>query len=739
MAGRIRVKKGIGERIMSKCGGTRAMGRGVLLALFLSLLFSAQPQAVLAEKKISLLLTGNLEGMFSLDVENQEQEDPLLLLGQSIIRERKRRQVDLYLDLGNAFHPGALSKYSYGSVMSDFFHYFDCRATLISSRDIRIGVDNLEFLQKGKRTMLLSANIVRDDRTVYQPAFEYPLDGDTIAFIGISSKKILFDIAEKNIYRINLESEQIALKRTIDTLKEKGVNYIVLLSGLTTEENVQLLRSNKEIDLILCGGDNPGKLHGERMNRIDFSDGRAIVFLQKRKGYYRLDLSLDERVSAGRLRFIPLRFIKTNEGSYREFVNRLSIWKKKFKEEEDTLIGSAPAEYILDDVKISQLLRGRFSAEIALVGINTVNRAHLRGDIRRFQLYRIVNDEYAVFTYTLAGAELKQLSEKAEGFVITGYEEGRVQGYPISDTRRYRVASTQRVFEAVEERLKKKISYTNTWTNITEILVDDLKDEKMLFREDYGYIDRRFRATIDILISNFFDQSAVSRKEEEPVPPGKPEISYRQWGMENKIDLTIYNRYHQFIITPYVYYIEEDIQDGEKNYLQNLLRGTFYYTTNLNCIVRPYHKSQCDSVVRAVDGLRPTIIRETFGANILTGNGFYKIIGNIGAGFEKQIHDPVNDPIYGIEAILKLQMGFLSFLTYGLSIDTFLAKEEVQGREIDHFRSEMENSLSFAINTFLELSLKHKWFYFYKKEYEERYENSQILVSLDIKTDFKIY
>ncbi len=709
------------------------------IMLLLCALCVAFPQAAPAKKRMSLLLTGNLEGRFSLDEENQEQNDPLLLLGQSIVRERKTRRIDIYLDLGNAFYPGALSKYSYGSIMYDFFQYFDCSATLISSSDVIIGVDNLAFLQEEKKTRLLSANIVRDGRTLYDPVFEHTIDGDTVAFIGISSQRVLFDIAEKSVYRLTLEDEKTALRRSVDLLKGRGVKHIVLLSGLDIEENVRLLKSVKEIDLVLCGGDGAGRLHGKKMNRVDFSDGRAIVFLQKRRGYYLLDLSLDERVSAGKLRFMPLQFINTRDRSYRQFLNRLSIWKRKFKEEENTLITAAAEESVIDNRRVAHLLRDRFRSEISIVGSNTVDRTVLKGDIKRFQLYRMINDEYTIFVYDITGAELKRLAKFSKRALITGYDAGKVQGYPVSDTRQYRVSSTQRVFDMVKGRLKREIPYANTWMNITEVLVDDLKDEKMLFRDDYGYLDRRFRMTVDLFISNFFDYSVISRKEEEPVPPGKPDITYRRWGMEDKIDLTVYNRYHQFILTPYIYYIEEEVHDGEKQYLQNLLRGTFFYNVNLDYIVRPYHKSQCDTVARDVDGLRPTIVRETFGANILTTGAFFRIEGNIGAGFEKQVHDPVDDPIYGVEAILKLQVTFLKLFTYSLSVDTFLAKRELNAGEVDHFRSETENGLSFALNSFLSLSLKHKWFYLYRKEYDDRYENSQFLATLDIKTDFKIY
>lgn len=713
--------------------------RAVSLQIILSLLFLSLTQHAIAKKKLSLLMTSNLEGRFSLDEGDQEKSDPFLLLGQDILRERRKGRFDLYIDLGNAFHPGALSRYSFGSVVSDFFHFFDCHATLISARDIRIGVDSLQFLQKGKKTLFLSANILKNNKPVYTPYFEYPHKGDIVAFIGMSSRKILFDVAEKNVYNISLEDEGEALKRTIEALKSRGIKYIVLLSGLSIERTINLLKSFKEIDMVICGGDNRGQFYGEKMSRIDIADGRTIVFLQKRSGYYLINLLLKDRIRAGIMRFKPLKYYKSDDKSYREFVNRQFVWKRKFKEEENKVIAqTGEREYVLDDNRISYLLRDLFNAEISVIEKNTVNRSALKGDIRRFELYKIVNNEYSVFTFNLSGAELKELSAKSEGLIINGYTGERVQGYPVDDNRKYRVSSTQSVYEMVKDRLGKDIAYKNSWVNISNIIMSDLKGEKILFRDDYGYLDRRFRATVDIFISNFFERSLIEKGEDIPTPPGQPKITYRKWGLEDRIDVTIYNRYHQFIITPYVYYVEEELKGEDKNYLQNLLRGTFLYNINIDAMVKPYHKSQGDTVIRDVNGQRPAIIRETVGAIIFSTGSFFRIEGNMGAGFEKQVHEPVENPIYGIEAIFKLQLVFLNSFTYYFRVDSFLSNEEWD-TAIDHLRSEMENSLSYRINTFLSFSLKHKWFYLYKRDFDERYSNSQVIASIDIKTDFKIF
>ena len=114
----------------------------------------------------------------------------MLVLAQNIIDERRKKQVDLYLDLGNALYPGVLSKYSSGSIMVDFLDYFSCAAVLVSSQDLQVGMKNLEFMEKNKKVRFLSANITEADKPIFTSWFAAEVAGTRIAFLGVSSSKV---------------------------------------------------------------------------------------------------------------------------------------------------------------------------------------------------------------------------------------------------------------------------------------------------------------------------------------------------------------------------------------------------------------------------------------------------------------------------------------------------------------------------------------------------------------------
>ncbi|MFZ2634080.1 MAG: hypothetical protein WA081_14435 [Desulfosalsimonadaceae bacterium] len=687
-----------------------------------------------ADTEIRLLLTANLNGRFEAAAENQDTEDPMLVMAQSLIREQKTRPADLFVDLGNAFYPGVLSRFSYGSVMMDFLDYLDCAATLVSSQDLNIGVSNLEFVSKGKHTRLLSANIKKNGKPVFAPWFIQRIQGKTFAFIGLTSDTGFLDIAEKKILDVTVKDFDKALADTINRLQTQHVDYMVVLSGRSYSENIALMEKYPDISLCISGGDATGELYAAKAERVDIGAGRSIITLTNPAGYYVLTLAAGEQPSVNALAVDSLAFRKpaysrTRDGNYLDFTSRLSIWKERFARDGEGDIIQTSVDVAVDDLRVAELLRHRFGTEAAILEKNTITPGKLAGNITFSHLLKLVNNEFPIFTYKLSGSELKQVARSQKNLVIAGTDGNTVQGYPIDDKRRYRICSPQSVYDRIVKSLNNEIKYTNSWQTIPDEIKEDLKGEQVIARSDYGYLDNRYRVLTDVALSNFYDHSSVSRDDDMDTPPGKPGKTYQKWGLEDKIDVTVYNRMHKFIFTPYIFYIRQD-----DSYFQNLLRGTFVYTYNMSPVLKPYHKSQLDTVVKEVDDLRPLLFRETFG--VLAETKY--VTAKMGLGFEKQTQDPEEDLLTGLETIVGVKYEILKNLTYTMDLDTFIAVEQVDLTE-QQIRAELTNALSYKLNSFMAVSTKHKWFYFYSLEAEDHYRYAQLLLTLDLVTDFKFF
>ncbi len=709
----------------SICRKTCLLG---ILVFLPGLLFALSARA---ETHVSLLITSNLQGKFSLDIKNQETTDPLLLLGQDIIFDRGNG-IDLYLDLGNALYPGILSKYSSGSIMLDFLNYFSCAAMLVSSKDLQVGTRNLELMQKNKRVRLLSANIVQGGKPVFTSWFAADFAGTRVAFIGVSSKKVRFDVAEKDLYGYSLADVKNAVAPQVKDIRTAGIKYIILLSGQSLKDTAEILETYPDISMALCGGDYTGRFIGGMASRVDLVDGRSIVMAAENVDYYHLNLVINDTLKVRSFEPRRARPIATGSFVYQEFKNRLTLWKEKFLEDEERLVAKlSDTENGVSDLSLGQLLRDRFHCELGIVEERTINRIPIEQTIRHADFLNMVNRDYNIFLITLTGDELKTVLRSQEELVIAGInsEGTQIQGTPLLENRPYHVAASQPAVQKIQRLLKKHITYSNTWLTVTDLLLEDLKNKQIVLRRDYDYLDRRFRTTIDASLSNFIDNSNVKRGDNIETPPGQPSKSYNKWGLEDTIDITVYNKYHRFIFTPYLFYTRQD-----EDHLNNILRGTFSYDYNLTEIFKPYNKFRYDTVVEKVNGLRPTVVRETFGFSAV-----YKYVnGKLGFGLEKEIQDPSEAALYGVEFIVGARVPFLSHFTYAFDLDTFTGILDQEGGQWQT-RSEINNGISARINSYLSVSFRHKYFYYNEDATGEKYRNSEFITSLDLRSDWKFW
>jgi 2',3'-cyclic-nucleotide 2'-phosphodiesterase (5'-nucleotidase family) len=702
------------------------MGLRLYSAVFLVCFVYVFHSYCFAYETLTIIATGNLRGNFSLDTD--ESADPLLKVARGIIAERSAKPVDCYVDLGNAFSPGALSRYSYGAAMLDFFEYVQCDAVLVGSRDVAVGLKNLELASRMRPTQLLSINIVIDNKPIFKPYWILQKAGIKVGFIGITSSKSIFDVAEKKVLSASLAAYRDYLTMTIESLQAMGCKYIIVLSGLSGAENIAIMKDYPAIDLILAGGDASGIYYDVYSPRVDLEDGRSIITLVRAGGHYSVRLMLKEKITIEKIYFSEADQ-KVSDSAYNELVERVNLWKERYAQAGAAAIADNFPATDISSVTIAHLLRHYYKSEVAVVDVTDVFSTRLEGTITSIDVQRIVQNDFTVFTYRLSGKQLNTISS-ASSLIFSGLANGKVQGRPIEGDRMYTIASTQSAYDVIADLAGADIPYTNTWIPLSDIITNDLKSKRSVAEKDFSYLDNRIRMTVDINLSNLYDNSDVSTNDTASTPPGMPSKTYKKWGFEDSADIAFYNQYHRLMLTPYIYYMRQDDQ-----YLQNLLRGTLFYTYLFNPYINPYHKSQVDTVVVTKDdNLRPILFRETVGASFT----YSYFTGRFGVGFEKQTQDPEEQILYGAESILQIQIPFLDYFMYTFNLDNFISRPENNNGNYQ-IRTEIKNTLSVTVTSWLALSIRHRWFYYNPLATQISYKYTQILISLDVKAKFKVF
>lgn len=702
-------------------------------------LFCLNPSFLWPESNtLKIFFTSNLEGKFV--IESKDEDDPLLNLSSLLLTEQNRNPGSLLIDLGNSFYPGALSKYSYGSVMMDFFHYTGYKSILVSSMDIRIGFENLAFLQKDKKTLLLSSNLLKNQKPIFNPYFEVNAGKkEKIVFIGVSSQKLILNISEKKLRKINIHKIEEAVDSVLSLYEDREHTHFVLLSGLTHEENLMVLKKYPAISAIIGGGDNNGNFSGLNAEQMLLSDGRAIYYLSRKNGYYEADLEVGALFKIKSFYFKPAKKEQmSDDENFFQLKKRVAIWKDQFTKDNSKKIANLNQnEYILDDEKMSLLMRSYFHTEISLIKIGSVRDSRLSGEINEADLFKLFFTDFPLLKFNLSGRQIKAIYNAQNDFIMNGYDaqKEKIHGYFIDGGQNYTVVSSQSGYEMACEMNEAKIPYRNTWRSFLDLLKWDLARVKSFPDFDVAAEnDSHFFSHIQFNFSLFYDQSSIKKGGDISTPAGQPDISYSQLGIESSLTWVLYNRWHQITFNPYLNFEKKTQKDQPDEFINNLFRGTLVYRLNCDFFLKPYQKSQLDTVVKKVDGERPTLIRETVGSSI----GSDIIEGNLGFGFEKKVHAPVLDPQYGMEVLLKLKWSILDNLVFKSSIDFFWSQDE-NNKSLSSFKTQAQTGFYFNFTDDFGISIRYNWFYYYSGEYKQSYSYSQIFTAVDLKTDFKVF
>ncbi|MBV6494599.1 MAG: hypothetical protein LDLANPLL_02632 [Turneriella sp.] len=693
-----------------------------VLKFFLSLLIFTH--AVVA-KEITLYLTSNLAGRFPLEAKDT---DNTLLRIASVLRSVKEVNPNVFhFDLGNAFYPGRLSRFSFGSLTADYFQMVRLDAGIVAAQDLNIGAESLEYIRRARGIRLVSANIFRDKEPLFEPFSIINKGQVKAAVIGLTSARSLVAYEEAEALELKLSEPETVLDDTLKRALKEKPDIVVVLTSVSVEGAIQILAKHKEIDILICGGDAQSALGQSPISRIELPDGRRLLALpqeasltkvrltQTRTGWQLVEQQNEDLLDTPK-----------NTEPPPSFMRRLRLWQKWYAADEDGTRKETHfspiqlnAQFAADVVRNESNCDVSFieATDIAPTGNSTFTHAN---QIR----YNVEND-YNIFAFKMTAGALQQFYQKYPGLVYSGFDGTKITGYPTQDNLAYRICATQRGFELAQRENSRALVGVTQWFGISDAIVSFAKREESTPPDKIA--DSRFRLITTFNLSNLYEAGSIKNPPAIETPPGQPTDSYFKWGLENNIKFLLYNRRHAFSINPYIYYMRQSSE-----IIRNLLRGDVTYTYNTEWYINPYQRNRIDTVIvrDPTTGLRPSFLRETAGGEFSVGI----FTGRLGLGLEKQILDPVNDAFGGIEATLKIQWEFFKGITYNLSFDSFSSTST--GGEWRN-RLELNNSIVFTLRSPLTFTVSHRYYYFYLGKAHDFYNASILTFSLDLHTAWK--
>ncbi|QNU66170.1 bifunctional metallophosphatase/5'-nucleotidase [Ruminiclostridium herbifermentans] len=173
----------------------------------------------------------------------------LPLLNSFVKEERAKDENTLLLDCGDLFHGSNEANINDGEGVVECVNLMGYDAMVPGNHDFNFGFDRLLEIRSEINFPILSANVYKDGKQVFDEYKIFEVNGKKIGVFGLTTP---FSTNFVHDNTITFDDPAKCAKRVVSELKGK-VDAIVLLSHLGDDNDERLIQEVDGIDLLLCG------------------------------------------------------------------------------------------------------------------------------------------------------------------------------------------------------------------------------------------------------------------------------------------------------------------------------------------------------------------------------------------------------------------------------------------------------------------------------------------------------
>lgn len=371
----------------------------------------------------------------------------------------------IILDAGDAIAPYPLSAFDQGKTVVEMMNDMGYTAMSLGNHEFDYGADVLrDRISEAKFAMLSNNTLVKDTESLWSKGYiTTETAGIKVGIIGLTNPTTQYRAAPYLQTNITFKDPLSSAKDAVKDLKAQGCDFIIVLSHLGYQNDIELSAQVDGINLIV-GGEI--RSYDEKlitvMSPVDYATGASLVYCPWFGGYVgRVDVYLDKQADGKYVvKDMRMRKYRLDDKSYPSEVVNASV--PELKKKLDRLISNYNITYTgtlgsvakNEEIKSLELvpliIRNKTKTEIVLLNKGSLKPQVFKDEIKRVQVMETIQYPNQIYVLELSGAQLQsalvhssiQINENRK-LVFSGIENNgaTVNGRPINQNEYYTVAT----------------------------------------------------------------------------------------------------------------------------------------------------------------------------------------------------------------------------------------------------------------------------------------------------------
>lgn len=327
----------------------------------------------------------------------------------------------LLLDAGDIFLGTPEGNVSRGQAMTEIMNASGYDAMVVGNHEFDLGLEVLERLAASARFPFLGANAV-DSAAGRQPPFLKPyLVKDCgalrVGIIGVITEETPVIVMPGRTEKITFEDPRGAVRSCMAELKEKGADFIVLISHRGIKEDGKLASEIGGIGVVIGGHSHDAMRKPERVG----STG-TLLCQAGASGQYlgRLTAEVDPgrgRVGRYRYELVPLKEGRCPPDP--EVQSIVERWRAAAGKKFDEVVGESLSNFTSSDTGESALgdliadsMRAATGADVAFLNSFGIRTPLLKGPVSVRDIYTMMPFDNTLYTMRLTGKQIRAVLER---------------------------------------------------------------------------------------------------------------------------------------------------------------------------------------------------------------------------------------------------------------------------------------------------------------------------------------